>query len=77
MAFIITVTFKVGTVRFMIKMQHSKNMVLQKVVLSPYSAMKGKEALCYPWIENLHLTHYVHRMLCFNQWTSPDRVQQQ
>jgi len=36
-AFIITVTLKLGTVLFLIKMQHYKNVVFQKMVLSPYS----------------------------------------
>jgi len=75
-AFIITMTPKLGTVRFLIKMQHYKNVVFQKIVVSLFG-MKGRKNPCYVWIKRLNLTHHVHRMLCFNQWTSPARVQQQ
>ena len=35
-AFITTMTPKLVTVHFLIKMQHYKNVVFQKMVLSPY-----------------------------------------
>ena len=70
-AFIITMTLKLGAVCFLIKMRHYENVVFQKF------CMKGRKSPCYLWIERLHLTHHVRRMLCFNWWTSPTRVQQQ
>lgn len=36
-AFVITVALKLGTVCFLIKMQHYKDVVFEKMVMSPYS----------------------------------------
>ena len=44
-AFIITMTPKLGIVHFLIKMLHYRNVVFQKMVLSPYLVRKGEKAL--------------------------------